>query len=70
MDGIHFVVRCILDACNVGSESCCDVNDPVGSSYFQDWDGMMLELKGVGDPLAACVSHDGSNVTIVICGMQ
>ncbi len=30
----------------------------------------MLELERVGDPLATCVSHEDSNATIVICGMQ
>ncbi len=28
---------------------------------FWDWDGMMLELECVGDPLAACVSHEDSH---------
>jgi hypothetical protein len=30
----------------------------------------MLESEGVGDPLATCISHEDSNATIVICGMQ
>ncbi len=30
----------------------------------------MLEMECVGDPLAACVSHEDSNATIVIHGMQ
>jgi hypothetical protein len=30
---------------------------------------MMLETELVGDPLAACVGHEDSNATIVICGM-
>jgi hypothetical protein len=42
----------------------------VGSSYFRDWDGMMLETEHVGDPLTACVSHEDSNATIGICSMQ
>jgi hypothetical protein len=70
LDGFHFVGRCILDASNGGGESCCGVNDPVGSNYFRDWDGMMLALERAGDPLAACVSHEESNATIVICGMR
>jgi hypothetical protein len=31
---------------------------------------MMLETERVGDPLAACVSYEDSNATIVIRGMQ
>ncbi len=69
MDGIHLVGRCVLDACNGGGESCCGVNNSVGSSYFRDWDGMMLESEHVSEPLAACVSHEDSNVTIVICSI-
>jgi hypothetical protein len=30
----------------------------------------MLELERVGDPLAACVSHEDLNATTVIWGMQ
>jgi hypothetical protein len=30
---------------------------------------MMLKLKCVSDPLAACVSDEDSYATIVICGM-
>ncbi len=33
------------------------------------WDGMMLELKHVGDPLAAYFSHENLNATIGICSM-
>ncbi len=43
---------------NGGTGSSCGVNDSVGGSYFRDWDGMMLGLECVGDPLAACVSHE------------
>jgi hypothetical protein len=39
-------------------------------AVFLEWDGMLLELERVSDPLAACVSHEDSNTTIVICGMQ
>jgi hypothetical protein len=70
LDGFHIVGRCILDASNGGGESCCGINDSVGSSYIRDWDGMMLELERVGDPLAACVSHEDLNATTVIWGMQ
>ena len=70
MDGFHLVRRCGLDASNDSSESRCGINDSVGSTYFGDWDGMMLETERVCDPLAACVSHEDSNATIVICGMQ
>ncbi len=70
LDGFHFVGRCVLEACNGSGESCCGVNYSVGSSYFWDWDGMMLESECVCDPFAACVSHEDSNAMIVICGMQ
>ncbi len=70
LDGFHFVKRYIVDASNGGCESCCGINNSVGSSYFRDWDGMMLESEHVGDPLATCVSHEDSNATIVIRDMQ
>jgi hypothetical protein len=70
VDGFHFVGGCILDASNGGRWPWCGVNDSVGSSYFRDWDGMMLEMERVGDPLAACVGHDDSNAMIMIRGMQ
>jgi hypothetical protein len=38
--------------------SFCGIDDSVGSSYFRDWDGMMLEAEPVGDPLAACDGHE------------
>jgi hypothetical protein len=63
-------VRHALDACNGSGESCCGINNSVISSYFQDWDGMMLESERVGDPFTACVSPEDSNATIVIRGMQ
>jgi hypothetical protein len=53
LDGFHFIGRCVLDASSGGGESCCGVDDSVGSSYIRDWDGMILELEHVGDPLAA-----------------
>ncbi len=31
-----FARRCVLDTSNGSGESCCGVNDSVGSSYFQD----------------------------------
>jgi hypothetical protein len=66
----HFAGRCVLDACNGGIQSYCDVNGSIGGSYLWDWDGMMLDLECVGDPLAARVGHKNSNAMIVICGMQ
>ncbi len=66
----NYVRRCVLDASNGGGYSCYGVNDSVSTSYFWDWDGMMLETECVGDPLAARVGHEDSNATIVNCGMQ
>jgi hypothetical protein len=63
------VQRDWMASISLGGASC-GINDSVGSSYFRDWDGMMLEMEGFSDPLAACVGHEDSNAMIVIRGMQ
>ncbi len=63
--GLEFVRGRLLDAGDSGCKVSCGSNDLIGGCDDGYGHGVVIEMKGVGETLAACPFHDGVDAAVV-----
>ncbi len=64
-NGLKLVRGGLLDARDSGCKVSCGGDDLIGGCDDGYGHGVVLETKGVGETLAACPFHDGTNAEVV-----